>query len=115
MFELTIPTSIVLAVDVRPPEGAGVPGACTVDVRYLSHSERMAYVKRIAGESLTDSQILDEMLIGWDGITDEEGVRLEFNDAAVRRRVLDVPWVYDAVLDAVLRELRLGDAAAKNS
>ena len=54
-------------------------------------------------------------LIGWDGITDENGAHLEFNDAATRRRVLDVPWVYEAVLEAVLRELRLGDAAAKNS
>jgi len=29
--------------------------------------------------------------------------------------VLDVPWVYRAVLDAVLAEFGLGQAVAKNS
>ena len=113
MFRVTIPASIVLAVDVQPPEGAGVPGACSVDVRYMSQAERLNYLKRITDESRTDPQILDDLLVGWDGIVDEAGADLDFNDAATRRRVLDVPWVYTAIRDAVLREL--GEAAAKNS
>ena len=33
----------------------------------------------------------------------------------MRDRVLDVPWVYEAILAAVLTDLGLGEAAAKNS
>ena len=36
-------------------------------------------------------------------------------DPPRRRQVLDVPWVYEAILDAVLRELKLAPAAEKNS
>ena len=115
MFSVTTPTTLVLGVDVDPPEGAGAPGAFTVDVRYLGQEARVAYVKRIADESLPDPQILDDLLVGWDGLVDESGAHLEFNDRAVRLRVLDVPWIYEAIRDAVLRELHLAPASEKNS
>lgn len=115
MFTCTTPASIVLGVDVAPPENVGAPGAFTIDVRYLGQEARAAYLKRIADESRTDPQILDDLLVGWDGLVDESGTHLDFNDAAVRQKVLDVPWVYGAVLDAVLRELKLATASEKNS
>lgn len=115
MFSVTTPTNIVLGVDVDPPEGVGAPGAFTIDVRYLGQKARVAYLKRIADESRTDLQILDDMLAGWDGLVDESGAHLDFNDAGVRQKVLDIPWVYEAVLDAVLRELKLATASEKNS
>ena len=115
MFSLEIPVCIVLPVEVRAPTGAGAGGTFTVDVRYLGVRERQDYLRRIADESRTDPQILDDLLVGWDGLTDEAGAHLDFNDPATRRRVLDVPWVYRAVLDALLEDLGLGRAAAKNS
>ena len=115
MFSLVTPPCMVLTVDVAPPEGTGVAGVFTIDVRYLGVRERKDYLKRVADESRTDPQILDDLLVGWDGLTDADGAHLDFNDAATRARVLDVPWVYRAVLDAVLDELGLGEAAAKNS
>ena len=115
MFSLEIPPCIVLSVEVAPPGGRGPGGAFTVDVRYLGVRERKDYLQRIADEGRTDPQILDDLLVGWDGLTDEAGAILDFNDLAVRRRVLDVPWVYRAVLDAVLAELGLAAASEKNS
>ena len=115
MFSLVTPLRMVLPVHVEAPEGAGETGTFTVDVKYIGVEERRAYLKRIAGESRTDPQILDDLLVGWDGLTDEDGAYLDFNDPAVRRRVLDVPWVYKAVLGAVLAELGLAAAPEKNS
>ena len=115
MFSVTTPTSIMLGVDVDPPEGAGAPGAFTIDVRYLGQRARVDYLKRITDESLTDPQILDDLLVGWDGVVDESEAHLEFNDIEIRRRVLDVPWVYEAIRDAVLREIGLSTASEKNS
>ena len=113
MFRLTIPDHLTLPVTVRFPDGG--EGDCTVHMRYLGQEARVAYVKRIADKSLTDPQILDDLLVGWDGIVDESGAHLEFNDRAARLRVLDVPWVYEAIRDAVLRELHLAPASEKNS
>lgn len=115
MFSLVTPPCIVLPVDVAPPEGAGAGGTFTVDMKYLGVGERQDYLRRIADESRTDPQILDDLLMGWDGLTDDEGAHLDFNDLVTRRRVLDVPWVYRAVLDAVLAELGLAAASEKNS
>lgn len=115
MFSLVTPPCMMLQVHVEAPEGAGETGTFTIDVKYLGVEERRAYLRRIADEDRTDPQILDDLLVGWDGLTDEAGVHLDFNDPATRRRVLDVPWVYEAVLDAVLAELGLAAASGKNS
>ena len=113
MFRLTIPDHLTLPVTVRFPDGG--EGDCTVDVRYLGQQARRDYLQRITDESLTDPQILDDMIVGWDGIVDEKGEPMRFDSQAARRWVLDVPWVYEAVLRAVLRELGLATASEKNS
>ena len=115
MFRIVCPATLSLRVEITPPEEVGAPGACTVDLRYMGQQARGDYLRRISDEQPTDRQILDELLIGWDGIEDESGAALDFNHQPTRRRVLDVPWVYCAIRDAVLRELGLAEAAAKNS
>ena len=113
MFRLTIPDHLALPVTVRFPDGG--EGDCTVHMRYLGQQARTDYLKRITDESLTDPQILGELLVGWDGITNEKGSPMRFDDLPARRIVLDVPWVYEAIRDAVLRELGLATASEKNS
>ena len=113
MFRLTIPDHLTLPVTVRFPDGG--EGDCTIDVRYLGQQARVDYLKRITDESLTDPQILDDLLVGWDGITNEKGGVMNFKNTTARRQVLDVPWVYEAIRDAVLRELGLATASEKNS
>ena len=113
MFRLTIPDHLTLPVTVRFPDGG--EGDCTVHMRYMGQQARTDYLKRITDQSLTDPQILDHLLVGWDGITDEKGDPMRFDNTTARRQVLDVPWVYEAVRDAVLRELGLAAASEKNS
>ena len=115
MFRVASPATVSLPVEVQPPAGAGAPGACTVDVRYLGVQGRRDALRRIADEGIEDRRILEERIVGWDGIEDEQGAHLDYNDRAVRDRVLDVPWVYEAILAAVLTDLGIGEAAAKNS
>ena len=115
MFTVAIPKSIQIAIDVSPPTGAGTAGTCTIDIRYMSVQGRLDYLRRVADEDLADMPILDELLIGWEGLLDEAGAHLDFNDPETRRRVLDVPWVYTAIRDAVLCELGIGKAVTKNS
>ena len=113
MFRITIPDHLNLPVTIRYPDGG--EGDCTIAMRYLGEQARRDYLKRIADESPTDPQILDDLLTGWDGIVDEKGKDLSFDDTTARRKVLDVPWAYEAIRDAVLRELGLAPAAEKNS
>ena len=115
MFAVATPASIQLAVDIDPPEGAGASGACTIDIRYLGIDGRLEFLRRITAENLTDMQILDDLLVGWDGITSSGGAHLDFNCIETRSQVLDVPWVFTAIRGAVLRELGLGEAVEKNS
>lgn len=113
MFRLTIPDHLTLPVTVRFPDGG--EGDCTIRMRYMGQQARQDYLKRLTDEMRTDPQILDDLLTGWDGIVDESGEDMSFDNAIARRQVLDVPWVYEAIRDAVLRELGLAAASEKNS
>lgn len=113
MFRVTTPAHIEIPVSVQPP-GQG-PSKITIRVRYRSIEARTGFLRRIADERLDDAAVIDDCLIGWSGLADEDGAPIAFEDDAARRAVLDHPYIYFAVRDAILDELTGAVGSRKNS
>ena len=112
MFRVVTPEAIELPVRVEPP---GRPkGQFTIRVRYRGIDERVAYLRRITDENLEDTTILADSLVGWQGIADEDGNAIPFEDEAARTAALDHHYIYLPVRDAIIDELMGRGSAAKN-
>ena len=112
MFRLIVPETVDVPVRVRAPSGA--EGEITVTIRYRGIEEGQAYLRRLAEDQADDRRMLDETVVGWMGIDDEDGRPLSWGDPKERDRVLDVPWLWFAVRDAVLDEILYRAAPRKN-
>lgn len=112
MFRLVVPETIDLPVLVSGPDGA--EGEITVTIRYRGMKECVAYLRRLADEGVDDREMLDDTVVGWTGIEDADGRPLSYGDPEARERVLDVPWLWRAIRDAVIDELVHRDDARKN-
>lgn len=112
MFRVIVPETLDLPVRVRGPGGA--EGEITVTVRYRGMEARVAFLQRIAREEIDDRGMVDETVVGWAGIEDEDGRPLSWGDPPARERVLDTPWLWFAIRDAVLADLVDRGAARKN-
>ncbi len=112
MFRLVKPETITLSVKLSPPGGPA--GEIRITMRYLGRDERVEYQQRIAEENLYDQDIVDDLLVGWAGLADEQGQALDFSDESRRREVLDLEYVWIPVRNAVLQELLGSLALEKN-
>ena len=112
MFRLIVPETLDLPVRVRGPGGA--EGEITVTVRYRGMKECVAYLQRIADEGIDDRRMIDETVVGWAGLEDEDGRPLSWGDPPARERVLDTPWLWLAIRDAVLDEVTHRGGVRKN-
>lgn len=79
-----------------PLEGGPQEQSFTARFRALSVSETEAF-NMLTTESV--SEWLRRILIGWEGVRDEDGDELPFSDAA-REQLIDVPFVRMAVIAA---------------
>ena len=103
MFKLTPITAGSLSVRIVAPDGS--EGECTIDMPYRGVESHIEYLRHIAEAKPDDRAIVDENVIGWSGLLDHDGAPLDHADPAVRDRVLDVPYVYFAVRQALFKEL----------
>ena len=113
MFRLVIPECLPLPITVHPPDGG--EGSFTLRMRYLSMTERQTYLQRIQSEHLTDPEIVRELVVGWDGLCGADAAPLDFHDDDARALVLDTPFVFGAIREAVLDELIYRHLPAGNS
>lgn len=60
--------------------------------------------KQAKDNAVNDGEFLDEILLGWSGIKDEQGEDVPFNEAA-RRIVLDLPGMRAAIVLAFFGSL----------
>lgn len=97
MFKLTEKRSVKWPVTVDVPQDGGStrPARFTVEFHLLDQSVIDAALTEARG----DAEFLIGVMQGWDGVADEDGNPLEFSDASARR-VLDIPYVRNAVLRA---------------
>ncbi len=112
VFRLVKPESVEVRVEVEPPDGRA-PGTMTLKVRYLAMSGRKALLERLSKERVTDAALAQELVAGWQGVADEDGEPISFSQDALAA-AMDIPYVHDAVRDALIREL-FGRGWKKNS
>jgi hypothetical protein len=67
-------------VDIPSDNGKTVPKAFGAVFKRLSQSELDGVSDRLAAKELTDSGLIDEVMVGWSDVQDEDGTVLEFND-----------------------------------
>lgn len=110
-FRLVKPDTIVLKATLRPPGGSA--GKLSVRVRYLAMTERRALQERLVSDkSMTDADLIRELLVGWSGLADEQGQEIPYSGETAEE-LIDIPYFHDAVRDAIVDHL-VGDRE-KNS
>ncbi len=111
-LKLIRPKHIDLDVRVAPPEAE--PSVIKIRMKYLDVKERQEYLERAAQENARDEQMLEELVIDWQGVADSNGKELPFtSERALAAWRLD--YMFYPARDAVLGELTMEHAAQKNS
>ena len=65
----------------------------------VSQSRMREIGQMIQEEQLTEADLVSEILVGWSGITDDDGKDVPFSQAAMER-LLDVPMLATAIATA---------------
>ena len=112
VFRLVKPQTVTVVAHPVPPDGAEA-ARIKLTLRYLSMSERKALTARLLDERVADADLAGELVTGWSGVVDEAGEVVAFSAEALAA-ALDIPFVHDAIRDAVIAEL-FGRGLAKNS
>lgn len=110
VFRLVRPETVRVEARPKPPDGPEARMGLTL--RYLTMTERRELLDRLREGELTDAELAAELATGWDGIADEDGHPIAFSPAALAA-AMDIPYVHDAIRDAIAEEL-LGRGLAKN-
>jgi hypothetical protein len=71
----------------------------------VSQSRLRELAELLQGEAATDADIAREVLVGWSGITDDEGEEVPFSKAALDR-LLDVPMLATAIVTTYFKSLQ---------
>ena len=111
VFRLISPETVRVEAHPKPPGGAEARIGLTL--RYLTMTERRALLERLREGNMTDAELAGELALDWDGVADEEGEPIGFSADALAA-AMDIPYMHDAVRDAISEEL-LGRALEKNS
>ncbi len=102
-FVVVRPETVDLDVDVKVP-GAGKSQTFQIKIKYLSMRERDAFVRRCANNDDDDADTILSIVKGWKHVRDEGGDDITFSEQAFKD-LIDIPYVYSAVVSALLAEL----------
>jgi len=113
MFKVATSPAYFVNVNVPMMMEDGSRGMVKFKAKFkrLDKDELKAFGKKLIDNEMTDEQIIEEFMVGWEGVADEEGRPLEFN-IANRDKVMAIhptqPTTVKAFLDSVT------DARVKN-
>jgi hypothetical protein len=107
MFKIAQKPSYTALVNVELPgnQGKGKTVQFTAEFKRLSQTAIESVHERANAGELSDSQLLDEVLLGWDGVQDEDGNALEFNDDNLAT-VLDIFPTRPSIVRAFFASLK---------
>jgi len=113
MFKIaTNPTyTAQVKVDLPADNGKTVQKVFSATFKRLSQSELDSVTDRLSAKELTDSGLINEVMVGWGDVQDENGNQLEFNDTNLAA-LLDVFPVRPTIVKTFLATL--AGAKAKN-
>lgn len=110
MFKLSTHHSYIWPVSVQTPVNGGKFAKATFDATFKVISQER--IDAIVRGGNVDSELLSEVIQDWKGVQDDEDNELPFSEGA-RDRLLSVPYVRAALVDAYLDSLS-GGARRKN-
>jgi hypothetical protein len=112
MFKLSQSDSYSWPVKVSLPTDGGRFIEQTFDAVFKRLSQSKIK-EMLAVEGGTDSEFCKDILIGWKGITDDNGAEIPFSEDA-RDKLLDVPSVANATVEAYVTSASGKGAKRKN-
>lgn len=83
------------------------------EFRRIGQSEVQALAEKVTSGETSAEDVIRDILVGWSGITDEDGADLPFSVKA-RDELLEVALVAGATLNAFLDAYAGGNAKRKN-
>lgn len=111
MFKFTPNPTFSWPVLIQVPSAGGRKEVREVEGTFLvASSERLAELGQ--SDQNADAMILNEVLIGWNKIEDEQGISVAFSDET-RAALLAIPYVRVAFIRAYFQAIN-GLAAEKN-
>lgn len=83
MFKIAVnPTyTAPVKVDIPTDNGKTIPRVFEATFKRLTQTELDNIAERLQAKELTDDQLINEVMVGWGGVADEDGKPLEFNPA----------------------------------
>lgn len=107
MFTVVPLESVDIPVKVSIPGGAR--GTFTLTIKHLGFKAAGEYLD---GSIKTDREVLDDLILEWDGLVDDTGKPISYDDPAAREAIWDNPYIFGPARDAVFTELTGGNYAA---
>lgn len=102
MFKLATPSDdIAWPVTVPFVDGKGKTINQTFTAKFprLPQSQLDSLVQQAQDKAISDDELASQILIGWDGVADENGQPIEFNPA-IRDQLLDIHPTRSSVITA---------------
>jgi hypothetical protein len=107
MFIIDLSPTYFWPVRFTVPNGSGEQQTCEFEAEFtrLDVDQMTALGVRQRDEKLTDAQVVEQLLVGWRGITDRSGSAVSYS-AEARARLLKIPGVAVAILDAFTESMK---------
>lgn len=105
MFKIVQNPTYSWPVTVEFPSDGGRVEKATFDVEFkrLSQTRLNEITEAIGKSTITDGDLAREVIVGWSGITDENGA-VPYSEAA-RDQLLDIPLVAGAIVMAMFNSI----------
>ena len=92
-----------VSVDI-PVDGRHERSSFTGEFKRIPQSRIREVGKEIENGTITDAELVEEVLVGWDGVDDMEGNPVKFSRTTLRQLV-DVPMVATCVATAYFESI----------
>lgn len=110
MFKIATTPSYIAPVTVELP-GSKIKNVFDAEFRRLSQDEIQRLNTRVSAGEVDDKAFCNEVMIGWAGVTDEDGAEIEFSVANLEKLLAIYP-VPASIVQAFFASL--SGARAKN-
>lgn len=106
MFKLSQSQSYSWPIEIQFPVDGGRHEKQNFDgvFKRVSQSRIKEIGKQIEASEISDMDLCKEVLVGWKGITDDNGDEVPFSESA-RDKLMDVPLVCAAIVNAFFGSL----------
>lgn len=107
MFKIAQNPSYTAIVNVELPGNHGKAKTVqfTAQFKRLSQTAIESVTQRLNDGELDDAKLIDEVLLGWDGVQDDDGTALEFNDDNLAK-LLDIFPTRPSIVKAFFASLK---------